>query len=204
MVKAHLEDELGSMAPGNLSVGLDSEMDNPLDTTAADEFTTNSDTTAAPQVWVYVVDEMATLGDHEITVESTAPDVDDVVLTVAVAGSPHSYTVNGPDTIPLGGSADFTVVAVDEADGVPNVTDDNKMVDIVLQGLASGNVRGLTDDMIELDENGMDTFTIYAPNNAEDGHLVRIFIAGSEMEMTTSSPSAPRLPPAICWAPLAA
>ena len=63
-----------------------------------------------PRAWIYTVDEDAMLGDHMITVSTTATnaddeDIDDVTLTVSVAGPPtHDLAIGGGDTIPLGGS----------------------------------------------------------------------------------------------------
>ena len=56
-----------------------------------------------------MVHEDATLGEHMITVSTALEDADgdaiaDVMLPITVAGPPHSYDVEGPMYIPLGGS----------------------------------------------------------------------------------------------------
>ena len=92
LVKAHLEDSLGSVVDGNLDIELE-EMDKPLDKDGDDELTNPIPGRDEPAAWVYVVDKDAMLGDHMITVSTTAQnaddeDIDDVTLTLSVAGPP--------------------------------------------------------------------------------------------------------------------
>ena len=200
VVKAHLEDSLGSVVGSSSS--LDSELaddfDDPLDLDGPDTIETPVTGKTMPKAWVYEVDEDAQLGDHMITVSTTAKDaddegIDDVTLTVSVAGPPVEYMISGPDSIDLGGRATFTVTAVDANDGIPHFIttedddDKNDTVEVVVPDIAQSLVRGsdLVAGTLTLDEDtGMGTFTIYAPSNAADGSTARIFVSAGDVEIT--------------------
>ena len=193
VVKAHLEDALGSVVAGTLSVALDDDMDDPIDPDDNPTSLTAENTPGESSVWVYEIDKDAMLGDHMITVSFDDDDVADVVLTVAVAGPPMSYMISGPDNIDLGGRGMFTVTAVDANDGVPHFIttdgddDKNDTVEIVVPDIAESLVRGsmLDAGTLTLDEDtGMGTFTIYAPSNAADGSTARIFVSAGDVEIT--------------------
>ena len=187
VVKAHLEDALGSIVSNatTLSVDLDGEVDKPLDT--ANPLAALADPPTDAIVLVYTVDDKAMLGGHEITVSTTVEDVDDLVLMASVAGPPASYMlVNPDDSIALGGYGMFTVQAHDAVGGAPDFGEasaDDNMVEVFIQGLPDGNTRGVVDGMVMLDKvTGMGSFTIFAPNSAEDGDTIRIFVASGTME----------------------
>ena len=187
VVKSHLEDALGSVVSGTLSVALDDEVEDPLDKDAEVSLTTpGPDDTS---VWVYTIDKDAMLGDHMITVDCTTCDdeIEDVVLTVAVAGPPDSYSITGPDRVDLNGSAQFTVQAYDEEMGIPHftVTDskDDSMVEVFVQGLVPGNTRDLDNGMLDLDDDtGMGSFSVYAPPGTVVGQVIRIFVSSGDSE----------------------
>jgi hypothetical protein len=187
VVKSHLEDALGSVVGGTLSVALDDEVEDPLDKDAEVSLTTpGPDNTS---VWVYTIDKDAMLGDHMITVDCTTCDdeVEDVVLTVAVAGPPDSYSINGPDRIDLNGSGMYTVQAYDEEMGIPHFTtegaDRNDMVEVFIQGLTPGNTRDIMNGMVTLEEDtGMATFTVYAPPGVVQDQVIRIFVGSGDSE----------------------
>ena len=194
VVKAHLEDSLGNV------VGLSSQLDSEL----ADEngdligdaaiytiVTPVADKTM-PRAWVYTVDDEATLGDHMITVSTTAKakdsdgedvDIDDVTLTVTVAGPPHMIELGGADNIALNGSQTFTVTATDMLGGVPHLTDMNNMVTISVQPTDALVVGTDTSNQVTLDEDtGMAEFTVYASLDADDGDAGRIIARSGELE----------------------
>ena len=55
---------------------------------------------------MYTIDDEATLGDHMITVSTSAQnadkeDIDDVTVTVSVAGPPVSLSISGDANIEL-------------------------------------------------------------------------------------------------------
>ena len=193
VVKAHLEDALGSVVAGTLSVALDDDMDDPIDPDDNPTSLTTENTPGESSVWVYEIDKDAMLGDHMITVSFDDEDVADVVLTVAVAGPPMIYMISGPDNIDLGGRGMFTVTAVDAKDGIPHfitdmdAADKNDTVDVVVPDIAESLVRGrmLDNGVLTLDsDTGMGTFTIYAPSNAPDGSTARIFVSAGDVEIT--------------------
>ena len=198
-VKAHLEDSLGSVVgvATDIKVELADDLDDPLadDPAEIDQPITGKD---EPAAFVYTVDEDAMLGDHMITVSTTAKnaddeDIDDVTLTVSVAGPPTQYMFVDPvDNIELGDRAMFTVQAYDTNDGIPHLITDagddkNDTVEIVVPDIAESLVRGrmLDNGVLTLDEDtGMGSFTIYAPANAPAGSTARIFVSAGDVEIT--------------------
>ena len=105
-VKAHLEDSLKNVV-GESDV-LDSEIANEDDDLLgdADPVTIKNpvENRDEPRAWIYTVDEDATLGDHTITVSTTANNaddeaIDDVTVTVSVAGPPVSLSIIGDTNI---------------------------------------------------------------------------------------------------------
>ena len=161
IVKAHLEDALGTVVDGNLSVSLDTEVDNPLDPADGNPLALPRRTT--PSSRSTTIDDEAMFGDHTITYASTEDDVEDFVITVQVAGPPYMLSVSGPDTIALDATAEFTVTAVDSEGGIPDVitTGDDKNDEVAARVLNvnASNVEGIVGGMIELDDMGMATIT---------------------------------------------
>ena len=198
VVKSHLEDSLMSVVRGNISVALDDDIDDPLATAKVITLAA-ANTPDNTMVWVYEVDKDAMLGDHTITVSTTAKDEDDKAiandpLTVSVAGPPTQYMFVDPvDNIELGGRATFTVQAYDTNDGVPYFAKNNEdmytddKVEVVVPDIAESLVRGsnLANGALTLDKDtGMGTFTIYAPSNAAGGSTARIFVSAGDVEIT--------------------
>ena len=100
------------------------EINDPVDPTNGDP----------AQAWLYTIDDEATLGDHMITVSTSAQnadeeDIDDVTLTVSVAGPPISLSVSGDANIELNGSVTYTVTAKDMETGTPHLIMDNDMTE---------------------------------------------------------------------------
>ena len=198
-VKAHLEDSLGSFVGDGTTLAseLANEDDDLLgdaDMLTIDDPVMENDPARA---WVYTVDKDAMLGDHMITVSTTAQnaddeDIDDVTLTVSVAGPPTQYMFVDPvDNIELGDRAMFAVQAYDMEMGIPHFTTmdpgKNNTVDVVVPDIAESLVRGrmLDNGVLTLDaDTGMGTFTIYAPSNAPDGSTARIFVSAGDVEIT--------------------
>ena len=194
-VKAHLEDSLDNVVgeSDDLDSELADEFDDPLIDGDPVVIVNPVNGKLEPKAWVYTVDEDAMLGDHMITVSTTAKTaddeaIDDVTLTVTVAGPPTQYMFVDPvDNIELGDRATFTVQAYDAVGGTPHfgatLATDNK-VEVFIQGLPNGNTRNLdATSMLTLDKDtGRGTFTVFVPNNAEDGDTIRIFVASGAME----------------------
>ena len=203
VVKAHHEDALDLVVPDgdNLSVELSDEDDNLLgDADTVDLGDPVDSTNGDPAyAWVFTIDGDATLGERMITVSTDQENgdgdaIDDVMLSITVAGPPHSYDVEGPMYIPLGDSGTFTVTAMDEIGGLPHFTTaaavtterpQNNLVNVFVADVPSGNVRGLASgNNLELDEDtGMGTFTLYAPRDAEQGEVARIFVGSGDSEV---------------------
>ena len=189
VVKSHLEDSLGTVTAGDIDVELADDFDDPL---SADDPTDELDQAVAanvnPVAFVYVVDADAQLGDHMITVSTDEDDVDDVTLTVQVAGPPASYSIDGPMYISLGGSGMFTVTALDKEMGIPafgTEPDEDNMVEVFSPDISADSIRVLTNNQVELDaETGMGTFILYAPRDAQEGEVVRILVSSGPTEVT--------------------
>ena len=165
LVKAHVEDALSTVVAGTLDVSLDDDVDDPIDADGATSLATQP---TNAYVWIYTVDSDAAFSGHMITVDCTDcddDDVDDLVLTAAVAGPPDMLSISGPDRIALNASANFIVTAVDETGGIPDIitsgVDQNNMVEARVLNVNASNVEGIDDGMITLDDMGMATITIY-------------------------------------------
>ena len=204
IVKAHLEDSLGTVVSGNLTVALDDDVEDPLDPTDGTPLATPP---ANVVIQIYEVDDDTMLGDHMITYSSSEDDVEDLVITVAVAGSPDSFMISGPELIAPNGSGMFTIQAYDEEMSIPhfamddpdtNADESDDMVAVFIQGLAPGNTRGVSPSgIVDLDEDtGMGSFTVYAPPGVSQGQVVRIFVATGDMEVmhTVMFGTAPTMP----------
>ena len=184
IVKAHVEDGLGSVIMGTLSVEVE-DVDNPIATANPVDLHGVADVGDDTSAWLYTVDSKAELADHMITVSDDDDDNDviDLVFTVAVAGPPYSYMIDGPERIDLGRSGTFMVQAYDKNMSIPHFDDGMPMVEVFIQGLASGNTRYITNGMIDIDpDTGMGEFIVYAPNSAMDADVIRIFVSTGDME----------------------
>ena len=192
VVKAHHEDvrDLVVGDGADLSAEFANEDDDLLDGDDPDEHDDPVMTGDPAQAWVYTIHEDATLGDHMITVstDETNDDdeaIDDVTLTVTVAGPVDDYGLDGPDVIVLGGAAEYTVTAVDVNGGVPHIitegNDANNLVNVAVQP-TSTLVTGLDGSgQLELDrDTGVGKFTVYAALNAMHGDAGRIIVGPSD------------------------
>ena len=193
IVKAHVEDELGSVIAGALSVELGGrgqpDRHRGRGRSARQHRHRGRPCRENTRAWLYTVDSKAELADHMITVSDDDDDNDviDLVFTVVVAGPPDSYMIDGPGRIDLGRSGTFMVQAYDKNMGIPHfddvMPDVMPMVEVFIQGLASGNTRYISNGMIDIDPNtGMGEFIVYAPNSAMDGDVIRIFVSTGDME----------------------
>jgi hypothetical protein len=209
VVKAHHEDALDLVVGDgdDLSTKLANEDDDLLgdgDIVTIDEPVADKD---MPKAWIYSVHKDATLGEHMITVSTSATDKDgediaDVTVSITVAGPPHRYGVEGPMYIPLGGRGTFTVTAMDKAMDLPHFTtegnDPNDTVGVFVADVPAGNVRGLNRaGDLELDTaTGMGAFTLYAPRDASQGEVARIFVSegDSEVALTVMFGGEPMMP----------
>ena len=184
VIKAHLEDTLGSIRSSGVSIDLKG---------ATKLASTHVPTST--HVWVYTVKvEDPMLGPMNVMVSTSSKDVSTIPVSFAVAGPPTQYMFVDPvDNIELGGRATFTVQAYDANDGVPHFakndedmyTDDK--VDVVVPDIAESLVRGrmLDNGILTLDsDTGMGTFIIYAPSNAPVGSTARIFVSAGDVEIT--------------------
>ena len=199
VVKAHHEDSLDLPVSGaeSLSIKLDDEEDNLLDGGDPDDIDNPVDPEVAggdpAQAWVYTIYDEATLGERMITVSTGLENedgdkLDPVTLAITVAGPPHSYELEGPDYIPLGGSGAFTVTATDEMGILPHFTADdtetpnedesNDTINVFVADVPQGNVRGLDggNNLKLRADTGMGTFTVFSPRDAQQGDPLRVFI----------------------------
>ena len=192
-VKAHLEDSLGNVV--GESDDLDSELsDEDGDLLGDADIVTIEDPVKdkmRPRAWVYTVDEDATLGDHMITVSTSAQnaddeDIDDVTVTVSVAGPPISLSVSGDANIELNGSVTYTVTAKDMETGTPHFIrsgdGQNDMVTVSVQPTDALVVGTNTAGQVMLDDNGEATFIVYAALDADDGDNGRIIVRSDELQ----------------------
>ena len=184
VVKAHLEDKLMSMVSGDLSVSLNNKGEDQLDTSTPVPLP-SANTPGDASVWVYTVGKDAKLGDHMITVSTTAKDVDAQVLTVTKAGPPHTLMIDGPDNIALNGEAMFTITAQDVGQGTPHFKDmEARMLSVVTPGIDGSYVIGVTNNMVTLDDDtGMETIIIYAPSGATNGQTARVIVGTGDMQV---------------------
>ena len=207
VVKANLEDGLGNVVAGNLTIDLE-DMDKPLDTGNPIVVSTPITTSPNTKAWVYTVAKDAALGEHDITLSSTVKDVADVVLPVAIAGPPVKYTVDPMTTyIPLRGRGTFTVTALDTNDGVPAFTMDDPDTNNLYEGndrvpidATYGEVRGAKvdgNDNLTFDtKDGTGIFTYILPRDAADGETFSIYVSSdtTEVEITVTAGEAPAPP----------
>ena len=190
VVKAHHEDvrDLVVGDGADLSVEFVNDDDDLLDGDDPDDHADPVMTGDPAFAWVYTIHEDATLGDHMITVstdETNADDeaIDDVTLTVTVAGAPYKIELGGADNIPLNGSQTFTVTATDMLSGIPHITDDNNKVTISVQPVDALVVGTDTSNQVELDaDTGVAEFTVYASLDADDGDSGRIIARSGDLE----------------------
>ena len=186
VVKSHLEDARGIVvgAAGDMDIELADDFDNPIIDGDPVENNMPVEGKMMPMAWIYTVDEDAMLGDHMITVSTTAQnaddeDIDDVMLTVTVAGPPASLEISGDGNVDLGGSETFVVTARDAEGDIPHLTtsgpDQNDMVIVLIQP-NTALVDGLNaSNQVMLDpETGTAEFTVFAALDAEDGDHGRI------------------------------
>ena len=190
VVKAHLEDSLGNVvgASDELDSELTSEDDNLLGDGEMTTIENPVENKIMPRAWVYTIDKDASLGDHMITVSTTATgkdsegddvDIGDVMLTVTVAGPPASLEISGDGNVDLGSSETFMVTARDAEGDIPHLTtsgpDQNDMVIVLIQP-NTALVDGLNaSNQVMLDpETGTAEFTVFAALDAEDGDHGRI------------------------------
>ena len=196
-VKAHLEDSLGSFVGDGTS--LDSELANEDDDLLGDaDMLTIEDPVVESgdpaRAWVYTVDGDATLGDHMITVSTSAQnadkeDIDDVTVTVSVAGPPVSLSISGDANIELNGSVTYTVTAEDMKNGIPyfdrdstDGTDRNDMVTVSVQPTDALVIGTNTAGQVMLDDDGTADFIVYAALDADDGDHGRIIARLGELQ----------------------
>ena len=204
-VKAHHEDDLDLIVGDgdDLSAKLANEDDDLLGEAKAVLIEDPVMPGDPARAWIFTIDDEASLGERMITVSTSVEDedgddLDSVTLAITVAGPPHTYSVDGPEYIGLGESGTFTVTAVDEEGGLPyftTVDDDatsaderNDRVSVFVADVPAGNVRGLTsgDDLVLDTDTGMGTFTVYAPRDAGQGELARIFVSEGDSEVSGS------------------
>ena len=195
-VKAHLEDSLDNVVgeSDDLDSELADEFDDPLIDGDPVEIENPVSDKTMPKAWIYTVDEDAQLGDHMITVSTSAQnadeeDIDDVTVTVSVAGPPVSLSISGDANIELNGSVTYTVTAEDMKNGIPyfdrdstDDTDRNDMVTVSVQPTDALVVGTNTAGQVMLDDNGEATFIVYAALDAEDGDHGRIIARLGELQ----------------------
>ncbi len=198
IVAAHHEDALGNAVAvtGQPTIDLE-DMDKPLDAdNDGDPVTAASGTHSnGALVWLYTVEDDATLGEHDITLSTTETDVDDVVLPVTIAGPPDSYTVDPMTThIPLQTRGTFTVTALDENGNLPALTADDPATtdkdetnNTVQIDATYGDVRGANvdgNDVLTLDLNtGEGTFNYTLPRDAKQGENFTIYVGSGTMQV---------------------
>ena len=200
VVKSHLEDSRGIVV--GVADDMDIELADDFDGPIIDGDPVENDMPVIgktmPMAWVFTVDEDAMLGDHMITVstdETNADDedIDDVMLTVTVAGPPYALSVSGDTNIPLGQSATYIVTATDELGGVPHLTEDeNDKVSVNVQP-ADALVTGADSaGQVKLGADGTAEFTVFASLDADDGDPGRIIVQlGDIQEIQTITFGAP-------------
>ena len=196
VVKAHLEDTLGNVV--GVSDDLDAEFANEDDDLIGDgDVTTIEDPVEnkiMPRAWVYTIDKDATLGDHMITVSTTAQnaddeDIDEVTVTVSVAGPPVSLSISGDANIELNGFVTYTVTAEDMKNGIPyfdrdstDGTDRNDMVTVSVQPTEALVIGTNTAGQVMLDDDGTADFIVYAALDADNGDHGRIIARLGELQ----------------------
>ena len=214
VVKAHHEDNLDLVvgSGSDLSSKLSNDDDDLIGN--ADIVTINMPVTGKmmPRAWVYTVDKDATLGEHMITVSTSATDkdgeaIDDVMLTVTVAGPPANLAISGDANIPLGDSVTYTVIATDMLGGIPHLTtegdDRNDKVSVSVQptdALIDGDD---SDGQVTLGADGTAEFIVWASLDAEDGDAGRIIVRLDDLRQilpitfgeTAEMPSDELMPP---------
>ena len=189
-VKAHLEDTLGTFVGDGTT--LDSELvdedSNLLGDADMLQIEDPVETGDPARAWVYTVDKDASLGDHMITVSTTAKDsenedIDDVTLTITVAGPPANLDVTGNTVVPLRASGTFTVTATDELGGVPFLTEgENDKVTVSVQP-TDALVTGVdSSNQVTLDDDGTAEFTIFASLTADYGDAGRIIVQQGDLQ----------------------
>ena len=126
---------------------------------------------AGPGTYTLVVSDGRGLADSTATSKE---------LEFTVRGRPTMYTLTGPDRIDAGDIANYTVTATDANGALPFLPPTVREVGVVLLG-ASGYVSTLHVDAegtVELNDQGMATFTVVTAVNTPANTEVVIAIAG--------------------------
>ena len=155
---------------------------------------------ADPLAYILTVKKDAPLGMHTLTLTHDSDDVADVALQFNVAGPPVKYTVDPMGThYTTSSRVTFTVSALDENDGVPDLKEDdpattdkdetnNKVKIDAIYGTLRGVERGDDENhylVLDLDT-GMETFTYTLPRDAKMGEKFEVTVGEGDMAQTVT------------------